>query len=480
MGQPPKQDVLVFHEKDETFNTGIFKSKSEQYLIIESDSTLSTESRFLDASTPEGAFKIFQSRQRGLEYDIAHYGEYFYVLNNADGATNFKLDKTPITHTELEHWSEVLPHREDTRLEEVDIFKEYLVVTERSQGLSQLRIIRWDGSKDMYLPFDNETYTASTGLNLDFDTHWLRYIYNSMTTPYSIIDYNMLTSEQQVRKEQEVLGGKFSKENYHSERIWATAPDGVKVPISLVYRKGLTLDGSHPLLLYGYGSYGITIDPSFSTTRLSLLDRGFVFAIAHIRGGEYLGRPWYEAGKLMQKQNTFTDFIACSELLIKDKYTSADKLAIAGGSAGGLLMGAVTNMRPDLYHTVVAQVPFVDVVTTMLDDTLPLTTGEYEEWGNPNEEEYFRYMLSYSPYDNIKAQNYPNMLVTGGLNDSQVLFHEPAKYVAKLRSLKTDKNLLLLHMDMDSGHGGATGRYGRIKDTAFEFAFILKCIGIEK
>ena len=478
VGQTSPKDVLVFHEKDETFNTGIFKSKSEQYLIIESDSTLSTESRFLDASTPEGVFKIFQPRQRGLEYDIAHYGEYFYVLNNADGATNFKLDKTPITHTELEHWSEVLPHREDTRLEEVDIFKEYLVVTERSQGLSQLRIIRWDGTKDMYLPFDNETYTASTGLNLDFDTHWLRYIYNSMTTPYSIIDYNMLTSEQQVRKEQQVLGGKFSKENYHSERIWAIAPDGVKVPISLVYRKGLTLDGSHPLLLYGYGSYGITIDPSFSTTRLSLLDRGFVFAIAHIRGGEYLGRPWYEAGKLMQKQNTFTDFIACARHLIGEKYTSVQHLYAMGGSAGGLLMGAVINQAPELFHGVVANVPFVDVLTTMLDDSIPLTTGEYDEWGNPNDKAYYDYMKAYSPYDNVQRKAYPHLLVLTGYHDSQVQYWEPAKWVAKLRELKTDDHILLFYTDMSSGHSGASGRYEALREIAREYTFLLDLEGI--
>ncbi|MFC2273322.1 MAG: S9 family peptidase, partial [Capnocytophaga granulosa] len=366
LGQSPKQDVLVFHEKDETFNTGIFKSKSEQFLIIQSDSTLSSESWFLDAATPMADFKCFQPRERGLEYDIAHYGDYFYILNNADGATNFKLDKTPIGQTEKSYWQPVLAHQEQIRLEEIDIFKEYLVVTQRYNGLSQIRIIRWDGSAEHYLPFDNETYMASTGLNLDFDTEILRYTYNSMTTPYSVIDYNMRTGAKEVKKQQQVLGGKFSEENYESRRLWATATDGTQIPISIVYRKGIKCDGSNPLLLYGYGAYGITIEPSFSTTRLSLLDRGFIFAIAHIRGGEYLGRPWYEAGKLLHKKNTFTDFVDCAKYLIANHYTSPAHLYAMGGSAGGLLMGAVINQAPELFHGVVANVPFVDVVTTML------------------------------------------------------------------------------------------------------------------
>ncbi|MFC2634623.1 MAG: S9 family peptidase, partial [Capnocytophaga granulosa] len=354
LGQSPKQDVLVFHEKDETFNTGIFKSKSEEFLIIQSDSTLSSESWFLDAATPMADFKCFQPRERGLEYDIAHYGDYFYILNNADGATNFKLDKTPIGQTEKSYWQSVLAHQEQIRLEEIDIFKEYLVVTQRYNGLSQIRIIRWDGSAEHYLPFDNETYMASTGLNLDFDTEILRYTYNSMTTPYSVIDYNMRTGAKEVKKQQQVLGGKFSEENYESRRLWATAADGTQIPISIVYRKGIKCDGSNPLLLYGYGAYGITIEPSFSTTRLSLLDRGFIFAIAHIRGGEYLGRPWYEAGKLLHKKNTFTDFVDCAKYLIANQYTSPAHLYAMGGSAGGLLMGAVINQAPELFHGVVA------------------------------------------------------------------------------------------------------------------------------
>ncbi len=473
LGQSPKQDVLVFHEKDETFNTGIFKSKSEQFLIIQSDSTLSSENWFLDAATPMADFKCFQPRERGLEYDIAHYGDYFYILNNADGATNFKLDKTPIGQTEKSYWQPVLAHQEQIRLEEIDIFKEYLVVTQRYNGLSQIRIIRWDGSAEHYLPFDNETYMASTGLNLDFDTEILRYTYNSMTTPYSVIDYNMRTGAKEVKKQQQVLGGKFSEENYESQRLWATATDGTQIPISIVYRKGIKCDGSNPLLLYGYGAYGITIEPSFSTTRLSLLDRGFIFAIAHIRGGEYLGRPWYEAGKLLHKKNTFTDFVDCAKYLIENQYTSPAHLYAMGGSAGGLLMGAVINQAPELFHGVVANVPFVDVVTTMLDDSIPLTTGEYDEWGNPHDKQYYDYMKSYSPYDNVCAQTYPNLLVLTGYHDSQVQYWEPAKWVAKLRELKTDDNLLLFYTDMSSGHSGASGRYESLKEIVREYAFLL-------
>ena len=473
LGQSPKQDVLVFHEKDETFNTGIFKSKSEQFLIIQSDSTLSSESWFLDAATPMADFKCFQPRERGLEYDIAHYGDYFYILNNADGATNFKLDKTPIGQTEKSYWQPVLAHQEQIRLEEIDIFKEYLVVTQRYNGLSQIRIIRWDGSAEHYLPFDNETYMASTGLNLDFDTEILRYTYNSMTTPYSVIDYNMRTGAKEVKKQQQVLGGKFSEENYESRRLWATAADGTQIPISIVYRKGIKCDGSNPLLLYGYGAYGITIEPSFSTTRLSLLDRGFIFAIAHIRGGEYLGRPWYEAGKLLHKKNTFTDFVDCAKYLIANQYTSPAHLYAMGGSAGGLLMGAVINQAPELFRGVVANVPFVDVVTTMLDDSIPLTTGEYDEWGNPHDKQYYDYMKSYPPYDNVCAQGYPNLLVLTGYHDSQVQYWEPAKWVAKLRELKTDDNLLLFYTDMSSGHSGASGRYEALKEIAREYAFLL-------
>jgi len=364
-------------------------------------------------------------------------------------------------------------------MEDVEIFKEYLVISERSNGLNKINIKRWDGSDDYYLPFDNETYTAYVSTNVDFDTKTLRYAYNSLTTPNSVIDFDMDTREKEIKKEQEVLGGSFDKNNYISERIWATATDGTKIPISLVYKKGMLKDGSNPLLQYAYGSYGSTIDPYFSTVRLSLLDRGFVYAITHIRGGEYLGRAWYEDGKLFKKKNTFTDFVDCSRFLIDQGYTSPEHIYAMGGSAGGLLMGVVVNIAPKLYNGVVAAVPFVDVVTTMLDDSIPLTTGEYDEWGNPNEKEYYEYMKSYSPYDNVVSQEYPNMLVTTGLNDSQVQYWEPAKWVAKLRELKTNMNLLLLHTNMETGHGGASGRFEALKEVAEEYAFLLDLEGIK-
>ncbi|WP_246054246.1 MULTISPECIES: S9 family peptidase [Antarcticibacterium] len=478
LGTDPADDVLVYEEKDETFNTYIYKSKSRKYLIIGSGSTLTSEYRILNANTPEKDFKPFQSRIRGLEYGISHYEDHFYILTNKDGATNFKLMKTSVDHTEAENWEEVVPHREDHLLEDLDIFKDYLVLSERHNGLNKIKITRWDTGESYYLPFDNETYTAYTSINPDFDTNILRYTYNSLNTPTSVVDFNMTTREKNVLKEQEVLGGEFDKDNYTTERIWATAEDGTKVPVSLIYRKGIEKNGKNPLLQYAYGSYGSTIDPYFSSARLSLLDRGFIYAIAHIRGGEYLGRKWYEDGKLMNKMNTFTDFIDVSKHLISKKYTSAEHLYAMGGSAGGLLMGAVANMAPQLYNGIIAAVPFVDVVTTMLDDSIPLTTGEYDEWGNPNDKEYFEYMLSYSPYDNVMAQDYPHMLVTTGLHDSQVQYWEPAKWVAKLREMKTDSNILLFHTNMDAGHGGASGRFEALKEVAEEYAFLLDLEGI--
>ena len=466
-------DALVFHEKDDTFYTFVYKEKSKKYLVIGSTSTLTSEFQYLDANNPNGEFKIFSERKRGLEYSISHYGDSFYVLTNKDKATNFKLMKTPEDKTSSENWIDLIPHREDVLLEGIDIFKDYLVVEERSNGLNKIQIRPWNEGEAYYLPFESETYTAYTTTNPDFDTNLLRFAYQSLKTPSSVIDFNMETKEKTILKEQEVLGGKFNKDNYEEKRVWATAQDGTKVPISLVYKKGLKLDGKNPLLQYAYGSYGSSMDPWFSTSRLSLLDRGFIFAIAHIRGGEDLGRQWYEDGKLLKKINTFTDFIDCSKFLIKEGYTSTEHLYAEGGSAGGLLMGAVVNMAPELYHGVIAQVPFVDVVTTMLDDSIPLTTGEYDEWGNPNEKEYYDYMLSYSPYDNVKAQNYPNMYVSTGLHDSQVQYWEPAKWVAKLRDLKTDNNLLFLDTNMDAGHGGASGRFEALKEVAKEFAFLL-------
>jgi oligopeptidase B len=473
LGSGASKDELVFFEEDETYNSYVYKTKSQKYIIIGSSSTLSDEFRILKADQPEGEFMLFDKRERGLEYGISHFEGHFYILTNKDKALNFKLLKTPVEKTSRENWEEVIPHRKDVLLEGMDIFRDYLVLSERTKGLNQIRIMRWDGSDDYYLPFDNETYTAGTGNNPDFDTDVLRYGYNSLTMPTSVIDFNMKTRESEVKKEQQVLDPNFKKENYLSERVWATAEDGTKIPISLVYKKGMLRDGKTPLLLYAYGSYGHTIDPSFSTTRLSLLDRGFVYAIAHVRGGEYLGRKWYDDGKLLKKKNTFTDFVACSQFLIEKKYTSPEHLYAMGGSAGGLLMGAILNRTPALYNGVIASVPFVDVITTMLDDSIPLTTGEYDEWGNPNDKEYYDYIKSYSPYDNVSAQDYPNILVTTGLHDSQVQYWEPAKWVAKLREFKTDDKKLLFHTNMEAGHHGASGRFESLKEVAEDYAFLL-------
>lgn len=478
LGTDTADDAVVYHEKDETYNVFVYKEKSKKYLVIGSGSTLTTEYRILEAKNPDGEFRLFQKRTRGMEYSISHYGDKWYIMTNKDKATNFKLMTTPENATGKENWVDLIAHREAVLLEDVDIFKDYLVVSERENGLNTIRIMPWQG-EEYYLPFGIETYTAGTAANPDFDTDILRYSYQSMATPSSVIDFNMKTKEKTVLKEQEVLGGKFDKDNYAEERIWATAKDGTKVPISMVYRKGIKKDGSNPFLMYAYGSYGASMDPYFSSLRLSLLDRGFVYGIAHIRGGEDLGREWYEDGKLLKKKNTFTDFIDCSEHVIAEGYTSAAHLYAEGGSAGGLLMGAVVNMAPQLYHGVIAQVPFVDVVTTMLDDTIPLTTGEYDEWGNPNEKEYYDYMKSYSPYDNVVAQEYPNMLVTTGLHDSQVQYWEPAKWVAKLRTLKTGNNVLFMDTNMEAGHGGASGRFEAIKEVAKEFSFLLDLEGIK-
>lgn len=480
LGSKQADDVLVYFEKDDTYNVEIAKSKSRKYLAIESGSTLTTEYRILNADTPDGKFEIFQKRIRGVEYSINHYKDSFYILTNKDKAENFKLMKTLETATSKENWNEVIAHREDVLLEDIEIFANYLVVEERSNGLNKIRIMPWSGEGEYYLPFESETYTAYTTTNVDFETEILRYGYQSLATPSSVIDFNMRTKEKEVKKEQQVLGGKFDKNNYKEERVWATAKDGTKIPISMVYRKELKKDGNNPLLQYAYGSYGHSMDATFSSTRLTLLDRGFIYAIAHIRGGEDLGRQWYDDGKLLKKKNTFTDFIDCSKFLIDQKYTSPEHLYAEGGSAGGLLMGVVVNLAPELYHGIIAQVPFVDVITTMLDDSIPLTTGEYDEWGNPNKKKYYKYMLSYSPYDNVKKQNYPNMYVSTGLHDSQVQYWEPAKWVAKLRNFKTDANVLYLDTNMDAGHGGASGRFEAIKELAKEFSFLLDLEKIKK
>ena len=477
LGTDSSNDEVVFEEKDETFGTFVSKTKSQKYIVIGSYSTLSSEFRVISADNPYGDWKVIQPREDNLEYSLAHYGDYFYIQTNKDNATNFKLMKTPIDKTTKENWVDVIPHREDTLLEDISIFSEYLVLEERTDGLFKIRIKRWDGKEDYYIPFDEETYAAGIYSNPEFDTDIIRFSYNSLTTPNSVIDFSMKNKTKDILKEQEILGGKFDKNNYKSERIWATARDGKKIAISLVYHKDTKLGKETPLLQYAYGSYGYTISDGFSSTRLSLLDRGFVYAIAHIRGGQYLGREWYNDGKMMNKKNTFFDFIDCSKYLIQNNYTSADHLYAMGGSAGGLLMGAVSNMNPELYNGIIAAVPFVDVISTMLDESIPLTTGEFDEWGNPKEKEAYEYMLSYSPYDQVESKAYPNMLVTTGYFDSQVQYWEPAKWVAKLRDLKTDNHILLLHTNMDVGHGGASGRFDSLKETARDYTFLLSLEG---
>ncbi len=480
LGTDISEDVLVFEEKDDTFGTFVYKSKSRKYIIIGSGSTLSNEYRFLDADRPNDTFKMIQPREQNLEYSIAQFENNFYILTNKDGAKNFKLMKAPVAKPQKENWVDVIPHREDTLLEGVSVFKDYLVLEERTNGLNKIRIKRWDNSKDYFLPIKEETYSISVSSNPEFDTGILRYGYSSFTTPSSVIDFNMKDKSSVVLKEQKVLGGKFDKNNYKSERIWANARDGKKVAVSLVYNKSTKINKNTPLLLYAYGSYGYTMEDHFSSTRLSLLDRGFVYAVAHIRGGEYLGRNWYEDGKMFNKINTFTDFIDAAKYLISEGYTSNKHLYAEGGSAGGLLMGAIVNMNAELFNGVIAAVPFVDVVTTMLDDSIPLTTGEYDEWGNPNNKDSYEYMLSYSPYDQVKEQAYPNMLVTTGLHDSQVQYFEPAKWVAKLRELKTDDNKLFLHTNMETGHGGASGRFDALKEIARDYSFLFDLEGIDK
>lgn len=479
LGTDPKTDVLVYTEKDPQFYTGIGRTKSKKYIISVSDHNgISSEYRLLDASNPTGEFVTFFPRKHGLQYYIEHFGSKFYIRTNADGASNFKLMEVEEGKTaDMKNWKEVIPHRTDTYLDGIEVFKNHLVLQERSNALLHLRIINQTDKKEHYVKFDEAAYDAGVGANPDFETNTLRFYYTSMTTPSSTFDYNMDTKEEKLMKEQEVLG-EFDKDNYVTERLFATARDGVKVPVSIVYKKGFKKDGSQPLLQYAYGSYGYSTDPYFSAARLSLMNRGFAFAIAHIRGGQEMGRQWYEDGKLLKKMNTFNDFIDVSEFLIKEKWTSKDKLFANGGSAGGLLMGAITNLRPDLYKGILAGVPFVDVVTTMLDETIPLTTGEWEEWGNPKDKVYYDYMKSYSPIDNVIAKDYPNMLITTGLHDSQVQYFEPAKWVAKLRALKTNNNLLLFHCDMEAGHGGASGRFKRFHEVAREYAFMLNLMEI--
>lgn len=473
------QSELVYEEKDDTFSVYVMDSKSEDYIFISSYSSLTTEFQYIKSNEPSDKFKYIQKRQRGLEYSISHFGDYFYIFTNADDALNYKIMRTPVSSTERSNWVDFVPHRPSVLLEDLDIFRDYMVLTERENGLSRIRIQSWDGSKDAYLPILGETYTLYTSTNLDFNTSKLRYAFNSLTNPSSVLEYDMETGDIITLKEQEVLGT-FDKSDYVSKRLWASASDGVKVPISIVRHKDTQLNSETPILQYAYGSYGSTIDPNFSTTRLSLLNRGFAFAIAHVRGGEYMGRNWYEDGKLFNKKNTFSDFISCSKFLIEQGYTSLDHLYAYGGSAGGLLMGVILNDAPEIYNGVISAVPFVDVMTTMLDETIPLTTSEYDEWGNPNDKDYYSYMKSYSPYDNVKAQDYPNLLVTSGLHDSQVQYWEPAKWVARLRELKTNKKQLYLNTDMEAGHGGASGRFDALKETAKKYSFLLELENYKK
>ena len=487
LGTDPGTDRLVFEEKDEEFAARVFKTRSGRFLMIASRQTLSAEYRFLDAGDPDGDFEVFLAREREHEYSIDHYEDSFYIRTNWE-AQNFRLMKTPLARGGKENWREVVPHREEVLLGRFTLFEDHLVLSERKEGLNRIRVIPWADLVDTgvvedadrnavedaghVIDFGEALYAAYVSTNPEFDTHVLRYVYSSPRTPLSTFDYDMVSRAKVLLKQDEVLGG-FDAEDYGTERVRVVARDGAIVPVSILFPKGMKRDGSHPLYLYGYGSYGASMDASFESSMLSLVDRGFVYAIAHVRGGQEKGRQWYEDGKLLKKKNTFTDFVDCAEFLVREGYTSRDRLFASGGSAGGLLVGAVINMRPDLFKGVVADVPFVDVVTTMLDETIPLTTSEYDEWGNPNEKVYYDYMLSYSPYDNVAAQDYPHLLVTAGLHDSQVQYFEPAKWVARLRARRTDGNRLLLKTNMEAGHGGASGRTRQYEETAFAFGFIL-------
>lgn len=475
LGSDSNQDEVVYHEKDPSYYIGVYKTKSDQYIVIYNSSTLVSDYHVLDADQPEGAFKQFTPRGEKHEYSIAHYKDKWYIVTN-DNALNFRLMETSLGKTSIENWTEVIPHRSDVLLQGLDIFDKYLVLSERSNALTHIRIKDQTSDDEHYLDFGEAAYVAYTSTNPEFNTDQLRFVYSSMTTPRSTIDYNMATKEREIKKQQEVVGG-HNPDDYVTERIFAKARDGVMVPMSIVYKKSTQKTADTPLLQYAYGSYGSSMDPWFSSVRLSLLDRGFIYAISHIRGGQEMGRQWYEDGKMFKKKNTFTDFVDCSKHLISEGYTSADHLYAMGGSAGGLLMGAVVNMAPELYNGIIAAVPFVDVVSTMMDESIPLTTNEFDEWGNPKNKDSYDYMLSYSPYDQVSEQDYPNLLITTGYFDSQVQYWEPAKWLAKLRDKKTDDNILVMHTNMEAGHGGASGRFKRYKETALEYAFFLDLEG---
>ena len=474
-----KNDELIYEEKDERFDVSVGRSRSRKYLFLLSNSHTTSEARYLDASTPTGEFKLIAPRQQDIEYYPDHSGDQFFIRTNDKGRT-FRLVSAPVADPGKNNWKEILPMRPDVMLSDIEIFQDFYVLVERENGLPELTVVDFATGAKNRIAFPEPVYTAGPQVNMEFKTRFFRYGYQSLVTPPSVFDYDVARHTSTLRKQNEVPGG-YDPANYKSERLWATAKDGVKVPVSVVYRKDLKKpDGSNPLYVSGYGSYGISTNATFSPTRISLLDRGVVMAYAHIRGGGDLGKTWHDAGRMMNKMNTFTDFIACTELLVANKYGARNRIAIEGGSAGGLLMGAVTNLRPDLFRAVVSHVPFVDVMNTMLDASLPLTVGEYEEWGNPNEKPAYDYMLKYSPYDNLKKGGYPAILVKTSFNDSQVMYWEPAKYVAKLRTLKTDHNVLLLKTNMAAGHGGASGRYDRFKEVAFDYAFVLTQLGVER
>lgn len=479
LGTSAEQDATVYDEKDKTNYIGVAKSKNDRYIFIISEGTLSSEVRMIEASKPNDAFKVFQPRMKDVLYSVSALEDRFIIRTNKDGALNFKLMECPLDKTQSDNWRDYIPHNKDILIEGLDEFRDFIVVQERKEGLVKMKVRSLKDNTEHDIDFGEAAYAAFTAANPEYDSQLLRYGYTSLTTPYSTFDYNMVTREKKLMKQQEVLGG-YSASDYVTERLSVPAKDGARIPVSLVYKKGYKKDGNGPLLLYAYGSYGNSIDASFASTRLSLLNRGFAFAIAHIRGGEDLGRQWYEDGKMMKKKNTFTDFIDCGKYLVEQKYTSPEHLYAMGGSAGGLLMGAIVNMAPELWHGIIAQVPFVDVVNTMLDESIPLTTNEFDEWGDPKNKEAYDYMKSYSPYENVEHKAYPNMLVTTGLHDSQVQYFEPSKWVAKLREMKTDNNVLLLHTNMDFGHGGASGRFDYLKDIALNYVFLFSLEGIEK
>jgi oligopeptidase B len=472
-------DATVYEEKDKSNYIGVVKTKNKKIILIYSAATESTEMRTIDASKPTSDFVVFQPRMKDVTYNIAPLTDRFLILTNKDSASNYKLMECPLDHTDTSHWKVVIPNRSDVLLENIEEFRDFIVLSERKDGLIRLRVRNLNDHSEHYIDFGESAYTAFIGRNPEYNSPTIRYIYTSLTTPVSTYDYDVAKKEKKLMKRDEVIGG-YDPQDYVTERFYVTARDGTKIPLSLVYKKGLVKDGKSPLELYGYGSYGASEDPGFSSPRLTLLNRGFIFAIAHIRGGQEMGRQWYDNGKLMHKKNTFTDFIDCGEFLVKEKYTSKEHLYAYGGSAGGLLMGAVTNMAPDLWHGVVAQVPFVDVVNTMLDEKIPLTTNEYDEWGNPNNKDAYFYIKSYSPYENVEKKPYPNLLVTTGLHDSQVQYFEPSKWVAKLRAMKTDDRTILLHTNMDFGHGGASGRFDYLKDEALMDAFLFNLEGITR